>query len=212
MRNDYTIDCIGTSAPTGLSDGIVFLKSFWQWLAGTFGFSYDQTITTLKYNLNYNEGWSCRLNPNFNSNCYSNYEIEKVINTYGNLVINAKIQALDLKNQTAMETYDIYKQVADASAVSYIKTQKILNGLYFWTLDGQIPTSAFLSPLAFKENNSNRNLPSDWNQTSINTSISNLSSDIFTGLKWALGIAAVGGVIYLGANAVNASKAVRKLV
>lgn len=211
MQNDYSIDCIGTSA-NGLSDGIVFLKSFWQWLAGTFGYSYDQTITTLKNNLNYNEGWNCRLNPNFGSGCYSNYEIEKVVNTYGNLVINAKIQALDLKNQSAMEVYDIYKQVSDSSGVSYIKTQKILNGLYFWTIDGQIPTSAFLSPLAFKENNSNRNLPADWNQTSINTSISNLSNDIYTGLKWILGITVVGGVVYLGANAYSASKAIRKVI
>jgi hypothetical protein len=212
MQNDFTIDCIGTSAQNGLSDGIIVLKSMWQWVAGITGFTYDRAISVMKDNLNYNEGWACRNFPNVDPNCYNGYTIEKVVNTYGNLVINSKIQAINLKTQSALETYDIYKQVSIASGIDYIKTQKILNGLYYWTMDGQIPTSAYLSPLVFKDNNSTRDLPADWNQGSINASLGNLTSDIFTGLKWALGIAAVGGVLYLGVNAYSASKTVRKLV
>lgn len=212
--NPYGIDCIGNSALNdGLSDGVVKLKSLWDWVAGLTGFSYERCINVISTNLNYNQGWKCR---NFPALCpdgfYNDYDIEKVVNSYGNLVVAGTIEVFNPEKLDAIKQYDIIHQVSTASGVNYVRTQKILIGLYYWTKDGQIPTSAYISPLVFKENNATRNLPQDWNQNSLSATISNTSDSLLTYAKYGLGVILVGGILYVGLQGVSAYKTAKAII
>lgn len=180
-----------TKSPSDFS-----FRDFLIWFYATIGFDYSQVIDVVTKRINWNKGIMC-IPIQTSSECYRTWEVELIINTYHNLVINNGLAQYDRKNNPGMIT-QIETLVQTNSGRPIERVKIILWELYWATLDGTIRDDGILFPLKIEEVRKQRVTPEKYKSENGLDATINLVNTSINWLNYALIGLVVGGVAFVG--------------
>jgi hypothetical protein len=96
------------------------------------GYEYERTILYITEVMNSTYApWYCRASTSLSDECYNNAQVEKIIRSYDNLVLENNLPEYNLEKISTEQVRKIEATVAYTSGQPELKCHRILNGLYY---------------------------------------------------------------------------------
>ena len=173
-------------------------QGFWQqtlFLWGVVANSYyERSVAHIVTALNWNDGlW------NWVSGTIDWRDVATILNAYGNLVVDGKIQVYEKEQLSKQQLQNIIEKVAKGSGYGEKIVERVLNQLYYYTKDETIKFDGLLRPANFSIYLKNNVIPDHLKGSSKSQ---NPDDNLWTvlGLPSWFGYA-LGGVVVVGLGA-----------
>lgn len=183
----------------GLSDNPTppLEQGFWQqtlFLWGVIANSYyEKSVAHIVTALNWNDGlW------NWVSGSIDWRDVATILNAYGNLVVDKKIQVYEKEKLSKQQLQNIIDKVSEGSGYGKDLVERVLNQLYYYTKDETIKFDGLLRPANYSKYIKNNVIP---DEVKASSKSQDPDANIFTAIglpKWTGSALIVTAIVGLG--------------